>query len=329
MLIIILLLPASVWGYWVATHEKVTKQALIDATIDQYLKANLNISLTTKINNRLVREWIELGSKWEDDSTRWLAHFYDPTTGKGLWGSAVPSIIWGKDYYENVWSWAKARDYYYIALTHTDTTVRETNFAYLFRSLGQVMHLVHDKAVPAHVRNDGHTFGDPYERFVNGRISDANAPLALDGYLPVYSSADTSTFSQFELFWKNNSKGLAEFTNRNFVSRDTNFDDSSYQDYLTPVKTGESIVTETVTDPVDGVMQVEVRYIKGSVADNYHPELSAEISRLSAFSYFDYDINQYDSTFGRVYSLNNSVHEEYAKFLLLKSAFFQYRILVT
>ncbi len=105
---------------------------------------------------------MEIGSKWEDDdlSMRWLNHYYDPMTGRGLNPCVStlckPSLQWGKDATENAWSWKWARDSYYKALTDANPNYRNIYFSYMFRSLGQVIHLVQDKAVPAHVRNDAH-----------------------------------------------------------------------------------------------------------------------------------------------------------------------------
>ncbi len=64
---------------------------------------------------------------------------------------------------ENLWSWPKAREYYYTALTSSTKDEREEYFVYTFRALGQVMHLLADASVPAHTRNDIHVF--PLELF--------------------------------------------------------------------------------------------------------------------------------------------------------------------
>ena len=48
--------------------------------------------------------------------------------------------------------WDNAREYYHLALASPSSADRETNFAKTFQSLGQVIHLIEDMAVPAHVR---------------------------------------------------------------------------------------------------------------------------------------------------------------------------------
>ena len=70
----------------------------------------------------------------------------------------------------NAWDWDSARNYFYTYLTGLDWPSEQlaapdesTRNLYLvdtLRALGQVMHLVQDSAVPAHVRDDfsqGHT----------------------------------------------------------------------------------------------------------------------------------------------------------------------------
>ena len=59
-------------------------------------------------------------------------------------------------------SWNKARTTYYEALTSITKIKkeREERIAYAFQSLGQVMHLVSDTSVPAHVRDDIHALPD-------------------------------------------------------------------------------------------------------------------------------------------------------------------------
>jgi hypothetical protein len=61
----------------------------------------------------------------------------------------------------NAYSWISAKNFYYQAVK----TGSNALWAKTFRALGQVMHLLADSAVPAHVRNDPH-LADPYEKWV-------------------------------------------------------------------------------------------------------------------------------------------------------------------
>ncbi|MGH2362915.1 MAG: hypothetical protein ACRDGM_20500, partial [bacterium] len=79
--------------------------------------------------------------------------------------SGTSSILWGQDANQG-FSWLNARKAYINALIAASPTEREKWFAETFRAIGQVMHLIADSSVPAHVRNDQHTGGDPYEEWV-------------------------------------------------------------------------------------------------------------------------------------------------------------------
>ena len=51
-------------------------------------------------------------------------------------------------------NWFVAREFYYQALTETNPELRELFFAETFHTLGYVLYLLEDMAVPAHTRND-------------------------------------------------------------------------------------------------------------------------------------------------------------------------------
>jgi len=89
----------------------------------------------------------------------------------------------------NRWDWQSARDYFYIYLTgNAQYTDYDQGVIYLgepannqaladcFRSLGQVLHLLQDTAVPAHVRND-------FSKGHNEAIPESLKLLGLEGLL--------------------------------------------------------------------------------------------------------------------------------------------------
>lgn len=256
-------------------------------------------------------DWIKAGGVKEDNFPRFLNHFYDPTTEKGIRFllQQNSSKDWAKDRIGNDWSWASARSYFYESLTSPNSYIRETRLAATFRTVGQVMHLVEDLATPAHVRNDIHmpinSDKDFYEEYTNRNYKPTEGYAIYTGYEP----ADLSTFSSFDTFWKNNGKGLAEFTNKNFLSRDTNIDDKAY---TLPVKIGEWVAKET---PDPSKPPVDVRYLQGYVTDSYRPDKSGPINKLAAFSYFDFEMKKRNIN-KEVYTLNDGVHREYAQFLV-------------
>ena len=338
ILIVIIMLtinPFAALSYEVNVHQKIADNAITASGVEQSLFNNMGILLNkdkfkdSSFFNMNAREWIEAGSDWEDnivgtsEELRFMNHFFDPKTGSGLnFVGAASSLVWGKDHGNNLFNWYRTRQHYHWALTAPKKTDRDAAFARVFRALGQLIHLVHDLAVPAHVRNDPHfpyfnpivNSKDMYEDYTREKVNN----FTYAGYVPV----DITTFNSFDKFWKNSGMGLAEYTNRTFVSRDTNLADSGYQPYQTPIPTGETVASETIavlsTEGMDGApklvdIDVPVKYMKGESAD-YYVQQVAEIKRLTAFSIFDYDMNIFKSE--RVYSLNNLNHQEYASFLI-------------
>ncbi|MGH9894160.1 MAG: hypothetical protein ACREA0_19695, partial [bacterium] len=118
-----------------------------------------------------VFEWLRVGGVREDSDIRFFRHFHDPlqpweTAGLQAVLQFDSSIRWMQRPDQN-WSWPRARDRYYTALTSRVTNLetdlqREQAFADTFQALGQVMHLVVDASVPEHARNDIHPLGALY-----------------------------------------------------------------------------------------------------------------------------------------------------------------------
>lgn len=111
--------------------------------------------------------WLAAGSIREDEpALRVLNHFYDPQSHEGLRVGGVrlgwPSPQWAlssarqrEKFGEGDCSWERALAEY-----------RRDNQAAAYVCLGQVLHLLEDASVPAHVRNDQHLDGDPYEQWL-------------------------------------------------------------------------------------------------------------------------------------------------------------------
>lgn len=105
-------------------------------------------------------EWIIKGAVEEDTPIRWLNHFYDPISNKGLWGFSTAKNWATSDlnqlpYAQGDQSWQKAKELY-----------NKGNKKEAFIALGHVVHLIEDMAVPAHARLDAHPEGDIYEVWV-------------------------------------------------------------------------------------------------------------------------------------------------------------------
>ncbi len=288
------LLSIEAFAYEVNVHREISKQAIAASNISQYLYNNLGISLKDEFNRKKAEDWVEDGSDWEDNAPRWLNHYYDPTTGKGLNPCPTtlckPSLQWGKDATENAWSWKWARDSYYKALTDANPNYRNIYFSYVFRALGQVIHLVQDKAVPAHVRNDPHGAPiikyDMYEAFTRDNVGS----LTYSGYPAV----SITTFNSIDRFWIHGGNGLAEYTNKNFFSRDTIF-----KNYPHPAKTNTTAAL------------VE-QYAKDGKKDSVYYIQGYTSQRLAAYSY----LNKWLLPDKWEYNLDAYVHEDYASQLI-------------
>jgi hypothetical protein len=164
-----------------------------------------------------------LGQRWSNAT--WATRYTSPTQK----GSAT-----GNDA-----DWDAARAAYFEAWSRETKAEREHALADTFLKLGQVLHLVQDLAVPAHVRNDfmahlqGCTIngvainqwcGNNFERFVKlspglvDRMS--GAPIGFAASLAAYWDHDCYDGTNPGGGW---TCGLAEYTNANFVSQYTIF----------------------------------------------------------------------------------------------------------
>ena len=105
---------------------------------------------------------IERGSSDEDSAPRWIYHFYEPHSREGLWGF-LPSKLWVEDPIEQS-SFVRDRLPFLDYFSHKDDYSWERgiyeyvygNRDYALKTLGHVVHLVQDKAVPEHTRLDAH-----------------------------------------------------------------------------------------------------------------------------------------------------------------------------
>jgi hypothetical protein len=108
----------------------------------------------------------EVGAVDEDFLTRPMHHFHNHTrtwNQAGLWlcpfAFCESSIVWSQDQNQIIGgkhSWYDARKSYYDALTATSAAERKRLYAEAFTTLGHLIHLIQDAAVPAHTRDDAH-----------------------------------------------------------------------------------------------------------------------------------------------------------------------------
>jgi hypothetical protein len=244
----------------VYTHPYINEKAVKEhSKVNTILKESvgLNEGIDAIYLDKEIWRWIRDGGKEEDEPEwRCLRHFHDPLNvswdDAGLLSLYKSMIYWAQtpgpendyDLY-NEYSWLLAREYYNQALL----TGSEKQYAKTFRSLGQLMHLVSDAALPAHVRNDAHPKffekitiyddSDPYENWVENNHKKIKKTeyerFTVDQAIFDMAVANTSAPSPISTLWdhdeyslgsnppddSNTTIGLAEYTNAHFWTEDT------------------------------------------------------------------------------------------------------------
>lgn len=219
-------------------------------------------------------------------------HFFDPVYNRGLLGQVVPHLgffslngttpsgVWGVNGFgtstecfnascslsgvvnsTNDFPYASsspmigARSHYLNGLIYQTAAQRDQEFGQMFRSLGQMMHLLQDAAQPQHVRNDPHIepfvpltgtyFSNQsvYEHYVDATY--ANQPIPGTSYNP-------PTFPlPLNFFVDGAGRGLAEFTNSNFVSAGTNCTTASTNSCNSASADGKPYASPTIDGTTD------------------------------------------------------------------------------
>jgi len=154
-------------------------------------------------------EWMRQGSVDEDIWPRnWYYHFYDPIHNRGF------GPLSAKEWAQNPQEQAK-----YPGGDHTwQKAISDYNSGYkkeAFISLGHILHLIEDMAVPAHTREDSHPDGDPLEKWAadlpeHSAFYDIAVPLVIQGIKP-------KVFNNLDAYFDE----VANFSNNNFFSKDT------------------------------------------------------------------------------------------------------------
>lgn len=306
-----------VLAYEVNTHEDMSEQATLSSSLNNYLPTiglkSLDEELVDSTIKQSIVNWIRKGAHDEDDTfslnfARYRNHFYDPLSGLGLNAAATgePSPDWGledtRTFAAQFYSFKDARQYFYDALTLPNKASRDQRMARTFYTLGHVIHLLQDSAQPQHTRNDSHgggIFGPPslYEKWTDRDTVRPDLP---------YTGHPSAVFNTARAFWTNDlDTGLAQFTNRNFVSAGTNFQllngqvvaNSIYQNPESAA--GESSINiqqvfaeASLPPPRDqdgNLLQGDIVFI-GSNVDG------VPNSRASTLSIFDQDLKAYNKT---------------------------------
>ena len=301
--------------------------------------------------NYSIFKWLQEGSQDEDALSfcRASNHFHNPIHS-GDWLSSQMSdsgwvdIVCGSTRYSNVtWAtgynspntsfiasrsgqdmgWDNARTYFYQSLTSQDSATREEKFVKTFKSVGMVMHLLQDMAVPAHTRNDmsSHLFNsyNPLKWFSN----------LFENYVITHSDAISNTpvpptftapfrhtdFWDKDIYTGTNpssgtNQGLAEYSNANFFSQSTiptNGPSAEHQ-FPNPQITSSSYIC---TDTLPGAKKL-TRYVSRIPC----PTNGGTVDHLAAVSLVNSESEASSPATIKVAWLDNNVHDTYAKDLL-------------
>lgn len=330
----LLIFSPTLQAYEQPTHvvmsEKAAKESVLSVQggvlQDIGLKAVSDTSQTfrnSKGKDKIIIDLIQDGANFEDNSTRPVNHFFDPINNKALlvdgkergqkspdWALEDTRSIGDQDF-----SYRDARQYFHKALTESSKTGREKNFGLTFQTLGQVIHHLQDMAQPQHVRNDPHCdrwycvlagLHNPsrYEKYTDERRG--RLPF-LPAYASVHSGDDPTTFNIPRTLWHTgDGKGIADYTNRGFVSAGTNFDIIFYPSPVRDLSSawdadivdlfaakGEPVPVGADGKPLSGKMT----FFRNTVADHYRPTLTRVNDKASTYSIFDADLTKYNKTY--------------------------------
>jgi len=325
-------LPAV--AYEQTTHQDLSERAAKASVLketngvlkDLGLKGLLDPSQTFPNSNgdsRILLDLIKDGANFEDGfndcESRPRNHFFDPKYDRPLtvfglnfgekspdWALEDKSIVTGQQY-----SFHYVREYFYKALTRPVEDERNKFFGLTFQTLGHVIHHLQDMAQPQHVRNDVH-LSISENCWYKAIAKIAENPSLYEFYTKAHPGelslgGAAVQFPNPRDFWTNDAgTGLAQFTNRNFVSAGTNFElnegkpsANSIYPQPEPVAGSESSVgiqqlfaDANLPPPRDqngNLLQGDVVFI-GSYVDGVLNE------RASTLSLFDQDLRAYHKT---------------------------------
>lgn len=299
---------------WLFTdHSLMFNLGLLGASEQEFLYYRRTGKVRVGLDIYDVAELVAEGSVDEDDGERAVNHFFDPVNHRALTIAGVP--VGRKS-----WEWAiedepigdgiitsgqerslrDARDFLERSLMYGQgdpaAAHQERGLAVsrMFLSLGHAMHHMQDMAQPQHVRNDQHFplgFSSRYEDHTNTIRNRPDIRALMDGAQPNFPG---SAFGTARDFWFNDAgTGIAQSTNRGFVSKGTNFtmtaDGAATTDYALPAPMG---ALDFTAGELLGPLPARVQTLCGTVGANctitmYATELN---QRASMYSVFDQDL---------------------------------------
>jgi len=243
------------------THRRLTERSVEKQPafrLDDYLKNKLSIpgGLQLSFNGNTLFKLILDGSDYEDSMStfdvRAKNHFHNPTRfgfEAGLtdllgFVQGHSAQCWAETVPENEWGYENFKAAYRQAMTAPTLEERRFYLQKAFRTVGHLMHLVQDMAVPAHTRNDLYPahfdqlrkgfpfFSNPLEYYLekHPEIVEAASVAEVPRFPLLEDFFDTGTYrsSGFQPA-SGIGVGLAEYTSSTFFSESTIFAESRLQ----------------------------------------------------------------------------------------------------
>ena len=220
---LLLATPFFVFAY----DDKTTHPALAQETVALFNLYYPRMALTEE-----EKQAVMSGDIGEDESARWMHHFYDPVYNRGLWGFSS-SKVWALDTTAQAAldpAYTQTAGVFYVTNrklfdSNTDYSWDRAIYDYVWAdqkrglvALGHLLHLIQDASVPDHTRNDPHPpildFGSPYEHWTK-RFT----PETLTGFgAQLYQQkVEPPQFRILQQYFHS----LALYSNNNFFSKDT------------------------------------------------------------------------------------------------------------
>lgn len=352
------------------THPRITETAVVASQLDDYLNNNLGFTTGSAsiVKGTSIIQLLRAGSTKEDSPNypplcRASNHFHNPLfdwiysqMSDTPWLDFVctayrySNVTWATGY---SWppppgtkvnfapsllnppiTWDTARQYYYEALISSSYSGREKYFAKTFESIGHVVHLLQDMAVPAHTRNDfqshliknadsflGGQFDriQPFESYVKNNPNlvasvQASPPAFSDTYVTFFW--DTNQYNG-DAPLTTNTIGLAEFTNANYLSAYTIPSDNPGLEHSFPYPAISNIDYQTCVDfvPANELYPLDYRRYVSRKSKGACPQITRDrtVDHFAVYSILD-DEGAETSTL--TLGFDNNVHNTYAKELL-------------
>lgn len=339
-------------------HPAMTRIAFDKAFAKRNFLQQLNLTRDSLIGGATVRNHLARGSFAEDANEgmfgytpRVRFHFFQAYTQSAL-DVRLPNCDrvmlleynardWALGTTENLYDMESAKQHFRLAINSPAAEIRENELAATFKNLGHVMHLVEDMAQPQHSRNDFHlTLEDTpaealrilyersfsrYERWCKLNMNLATSP----GTAATYANYPLVELPRFSDYFKDmEGRGLAEYSNRNFVTEHTNYSDVICPDLkagvtlpllsaATPRQETHLVTTLAWNADLTALMPVTTTYVDTVYSYrtvDVYGGTTAVNNNHTFHSYFDYDLGL--SNLQRSFSLPSSALASQASFLV-------------